>query len=139
MDMQKECLEKAFTYEQSAATDTEELLIPHFILQPIVENAIKHGFTDNTPDDHIEIRTYSEDEKLIISVRDNGRGMEFEKSMHILSGRTKQKGYGIWNVNEKIKVSCGADYGMEYIPQKSGTKVIITLPKIKQSGDECNV
>lgn len=98
------------------------------IMQPIIENAVKHGFKDKTSEDNntINIVGYYEDEYLIFVINDNGRGIPEEKidSLLLKSGL----GFGLNNVNERIKMFYGEDCGIS-IESEFGvyTSVIVKI------------
>ncbi|WP_413378641.1 sensor histidine kinase [Paenibacillus taichungensis] len=100
----------------------------HFILQPIVENAIKHGFVEADAIDyriHITVNRVGEGIKL--TVRDNGVGMTPVQTAGLLTG--DNGGCGVRNVNDRIKLYYGRDYGLVIHSEPgSGTEVSIVLP-----------
>lgn len=100
----------------------------HFILQPIVENAIKHGFVEADARDyciHIVVSRIGESIKLM--VRDNGVGMMPGQAALLLTG--ENGGCGVRNVNDRIKLYYGRDYGLVIHSEPgSGTEVSIVLP-----------
>jgi sensor histidine kinase YesM len=117
----------------------EELLktrIPRLLLQPIVENSIIHGFGDRKDDGKIIITARAKDSLLKIEIADNGKGIEQQRMDDILSGRTRQEdkskyfgSIGIRNVNERIKLNYGEEYGISMRNQnEGGTIVTLTLP-----------
>lgn len=83
----------------------------NLILQPIVENAIMHGIEKKTDGrGKIEIRGWKEDGCVWFSVRDNGVGMDQETARKIPT--MESKGYGVQNVNERICLYYGEEYGI---------------------------
>lgn len=101
------------------------------ILQPIVENCIKHGFENIDSGGKINITAYSSGEDIIFEVEDNGHGMDFDP----LSKEAEESvGYGIRNVNERIRLEYGEEYGLQYssIPGE-GTVVKIKIGKIAEN------
>lgn len=105
----------------------------NLILQPIVENSIEHGIDLKTDGrGKIQVIAKEEEEHIVLIVKDNGVGMEQEKADTILT--TKSKGYGIYNVNERIKLFYGEEYSI-HIESKVGvgTTMTIQLPKKKNS------
>ena len=101
----------------------------NLILQPMLENAIEHGI-DLKTDGRGKIRVEAIDrgDVLLLEVEDNGIGMEEEVQDVIL---TKQsKGYGLRNVNERIRLYYGEEYHITIESKLGvGTKIITTLPK----------
>lgn len=99
------------------------------ILQPLVENSIIHGFNEIASGGVILITARIQDERLILDVIDNGKGIKEDQAMHILEQDSKEGGYGIKNVNERIQYACGKEYGLMYIFEETeGTHVRINLP-----------
>jgi len=120
-----------------------------FILQPIIENAIVHGFKDKAGIGYIEVSAYIEKDKLFIKVEDDGNGMTEEK-VKVLNDyinkkddnitRAYKKSIGIRNVNMRIKLACGDEYGISVNSEiKSGTTVLFTLPAYGMEGGNLNV
>lgn len=124
-----------FDYEINCSRDIRELKITKLILQPIVENALYHGIKEKRGKGFIKINIIKEDDVILLSVIDNGKGIsesETDRLNKVLS-KDIEKGneYGLVNVNEKIKLTYGNQYGV-IIESKEGegTKVIIKHPMI---------
>lgn len=120
----------------SIEEDILDYKILKFILQPIIENSIIHGIGPMDEKGLISVRAYKYDEELIFSVTDNGTGICDDKVEHILksSGSSSTfSGIGIYNVNERIKLNFGEQYGLN-IQSVEGlyTTVEIRLPIIKE-------
>ena len=111
----------------------ESLLDVHVVkltLQPIVENAIHHGRDDDSEVFHILIRLFEEQEKTVFEVIDDGCGMDPEKLMDLQNSMNHTEGgYGLRNVNIRIKLQYGPQYGV-YIESERGfgTKIRIEFP-----------
>ncbi|MDV4151034.1 histidine kinase [Clostridium sp. AL.422] len=110
------------------------ILIPKITLQPLVENSIYHGIrVKNNTKGKIIISAFEENNKIVISVIDNGIGMNEEKINNInksISKLDEDIGYGIKNVNKRIEMMFGMEYGLVYKQNKyGGTTVDIVLPK----------
>lgn len=106
-------------------------------LQPLVENALYHGIKYKRAKGYIHISGEKTGETLRLTVSDDGVGMD-EKDLEQLRGeierpcRETEKGFGLANVNERIRMYFGADYGMKVDSRKGeGTVVEITIPAIK--------
>jgi two-component system LytT family sensor kinase len=103
-----------------------EAFVPSMLLQPIVENSIKHGLAARLDGGHIIIRTSSHQGRLVIEVEDNGVGIPQERMPHIYEG-----GIGISNVNERLRVLYGDDFRMDVVSQKGqGTRIRIEVPEL---------
>lgn len=98
------------------------------ILQPIVENAVKYAFEDQKG--CLTIRTRLSDGDIVFEVEDNGVGFDVESGMVSHKKRSELGGFGLKNVNERIKLEYGEKYGLEVFSQKGkGTKVTIRIQK----------
>ena len=125
-------------YEFDVEMDIDERMYyydtPNLILQPLIENAIDHGVDLKTEGrGKIIIRGWSEGETMYLSVEDNGVGMEEEVAKTIIT--QKSKGYGVRNVNERIKLIYGQEYGLD-IKSKvgEGTTITVKLPIVIRKG-----
>jgi two-component system sensor histidine kinase YesM len=114
-----------------------KLCILKIILQPLVENSIVHGIMvkQDGQEGVIKIAGRIKQGKLFITVRDDGAGMAEEKAKKILAEGTSlmSRGYGVRNINQRIKLCFGQEYGLYYhsSPGK-GTLVIIKLPVLEE-------
>lgn len=120
------------------AEGTENLLVLRFILQPILENAINHGLAGSlSKQERILIRSYVEEEKLILMIEDNGSGMTGEQIRRIMQEKTERQkhfnGIGIPNVMERIRLFFGEEYGLRYESEVGEyTRAIFTLPVLRE-------
>ena len=117
-----------FDYEIEAQTEILQCESLNLILQPLVENAIHHGIEEKTDGrGKISVRGWKEDNCVWFMVEDNGVGMEQEVADKILT--MESKGYGVRNVDERIRLCYGEKYAMkvESVVGK-GTKMTIHFP-----------
>lgn len=117
-----------FDYEIEAQTEILQCESLNLILQPLVENAIHHGIEEKTDGRcKITVRGWKEDNCVWFMVEDNGVGMEQEVADKILT--MESKGYGVRNVDERIRLCYGEKYAMkvESVVGK-GTKMTIHFP-----------
>lgn len=108
--------------------------VPKLLLQPLIENAIIHGFDELETGGMIEVSAFGEGERLKITIRDNGKGMESCNFLGDLGDRRnngfKFTGIGIANVNERIKLYYGDSYGLNVDSRiGKGTLIVIALPR----------
>lgn len=107
-----------------------EYTCPNLILQPLIENAIDHGI-DVMPGDRrgtISVICKDMDTYIQFVIKDNGIGMTKEQTVKILT--KDSKGYGVRNVNERLKLCYGEEYPMIIkSKENTGTEVIIIIPK----------
>ena len=136
--IQKFRYKNQFTY----SFDIEEKCLPYLCnkitLQPIIENAIYHGINRMVDEGEICICIREDKDDILFSVSDNGVGMSREKCEEILKSEPgEQTGIGIKNVNDRIKIYFGEEYGItiESEPDE-GTCVRIRMPKVEEGGYE---
>ena len=116
------------------AEDISKTSVVKFLLQPILENAIYHGIKPAGKKCTICVIARSAGELLIITVSDNGVGIDEEalkKLNYDLSENTEHltKHIGLTNINQRIKLLCGEKYGIIIKSQKNeGTSVVVKLP-----------
>ena len=134
--IQKMRYKNKFEFEICMDEDVARYSTIKLIVQPLVENAIYHGMEYMYGDGEICVRAYKRDEKLFMEVEDNGPGMTREQTENLLNGtlkssRRKGSGIGFSNVQERIKLYYGEDYGitLESEPDE-GTIVRICLPLV---------
>jgi two-component system LytT family sensor kinase len=114
-------------FEKDAAEDTLDMLVPSMLLQPLVENSIKHGLSSKVAGGTIRIRTYRTEAKLHLLVEDDGVGIPEAKLATLL-----EQGIGVSNVNERLKVLFGNQYRMWIDSQPDGgTRVQIEMPELQ--------
>lgn len=106
---------------------TLDAMVPSMLLQPMVENSIRHGLSPRLEGGEIRLRTLRLDGRLVIELEDNGVGIEEERIPEVY-----QSGIGISNVNERLKVLYGKDYKMKIESQKGrGTSIRIEIPELQ--------
>ncbi|HHV99176.1 MAG TPA: histidine kinase [Clostridiaceae bacterium] len=130
-----------FVVSYDIAPESKEFLVPKFILQPIVENAIIHGVSHKKGQGHIMIKSYISNGELFIKVIDNGIGVAADQLENILTAAPERKlkftNIGLHNVNERIKLKFGEQYGINIMSElNAGTTVTINLPIIHKWCDE---
>lgn len=101
---------------------SEEFLLPALSVQPLVENAIKHGLMGLEEGGCVVISTYETDKEYCVCVRDNGVG--FDQSVF----EDGKKHIGIKNIRGRIEAMCGGTLSIESTPG-TGTTALITIPK----------
>jgi len=107
--------------------DTFDVVVPSMILQPLVENSIKHGLARKIGEGRITIRSVLRDGHAIIEVEDDGLGMTEERLEHAMGG-----GIGLSNVNERLRTIYGTHCQLKLtsVPGK-GTCVRVEIPEVK--------
>jgi two-component system LytT family sensor kinase len=116
-------------FERDVAPDTLDMLVPSMLLQPLVENSIKHGLSSKVEGGTIRIRTWRTESRLCLTVEDDGVGIPEAKLATLLDG-----GIGVNNVHERLKVLFGHDYRMWIESQAGkGVRIQIELPELQPS------
>lgn len=134
ISLQKKRYRDRFTVEFDIRENTKSSLVPDFILQPIVENAIFYSLRQDQIC-HIKISSWLKDKDLYVSVRDDGVGMEAEKISEILGKDLTVNKVGIRNVDQRLKLNFGAGYGLRIRSEKGkGTEVILVMPSTAERG-----
>jgi two-component system LytT family sensor kinase len=116
-------------FERDIDDGTLDILVPSMLLQPLVENSIKHGLSKKVEGGTIRIRTFRTENRLHLLVEDDGVGIPEEKLATLLD-----RGIGVTNVHERLKVLFGADYRMwvESQPGK-GARIEIEIPELQHA------
>jgi len=106
--------------------DTLETFIPSMLLQPMVENSLKHGLAPKLEGGRIFLRTSTRDGRLHIEIEDNGVGISEEKMPHVYV-----EGIGLSNVRERLRVLYGTDFNLDIESHEGqGTKIKIDVPQL---------
>lgn len=125
-----------FIYQIEAQPEVLSLASIKLMLQPLVENAIYHGMEFMDGDGRILVKAALEGERLIFTIEDNGLGMTEEQVEGLLTGKThassrRGSGIGVKNVNERIRLYFGEEYGLGiWSEPDEGTTIRICLPAI---------
>ncbi len=103
-------------------------------LQPIVENSIIHGLEGMYDEGEIHIRVIDGGDHILMQIEDNGVGMTKEQCQKIIAhDESDQFGIGIKNVNDRLKIYFGQEYGLKIESELDcGTKVIVKIPKLTE-------
>jgi len=105
---------------------TLDTFIPSMLLQPIVENSLKHGLAPKLEGGRIYLRTSNSNGRLHIEIEDNGVGISEEKMPHVYV-----EGIGLSNVRERLRVLYGADFNLDINSHEGrGTRIKIDVPEL---------
>ena len=138
---------------ESEQAMTETAMIQKFMLQPIVENIIKHGFNEKTAEGYIEIQTEINNGRLVVSIGDDGQGMDEKRLLEVRAwlratnqnkkefSEQNQMGIGLKNIQERIQLLYGNQYGLQvFSEEEKGMTVTITIPlAYEEGGNECDI
>ena len=128
LDIQLMMHDYEFDVDVQVEEDILDYNILNLILQPLIENAINHGIDLKTNGRGcIKIIGEKQNDEIVLIVSDNGVGMSKEQAESILTN--KSNGYGVKNVNERIKLYYGEQYQLKIESEIGiGTKVKVTIP-----------
>src|SRR5499425_3232834 len=105
---------------------TLDTFIPSMLLQPIVENSLKHGLAPKLEGGRIYLRTSNSNGRLHIEIEDNGVGISEEKMPHVYV-----EGIGLSNVRERLRLLYGADFNLDINSHEGqGTRIKIDVPEL---------
>ncbi|HET8549145.1 MAG TPA: histidine kinase [Bryobacteraceae bacterium] len=114
-------------FEKDVDPETLDRLVPSMILQPLVENSVRHGLSSKVNGGTIRVRSRLVDERLHLSVEDDGVGIPETKLATLF-----EQGIGISNVNERLQVLFAGDYRMWIDSQPGeGTHTEIEIPELR--------
>ena len=134
LQIQKYRYKNRFTYHFEVDPGCLDYLCNKITLQPIIENAINHGLDLMVEEGHITVEVCPDGQDILFRVRDDGVGMTPEQVAAILNkGPSDRTGIGIKNVNDRLKIYFGKQYGLriDSVPDE-GTCVEIRMPKVRQ-------
>lgn len=116
----------------SARETARNAMIPTMILQPVVENSLKYGLRSQEEDSEIRVHAYTQDGKLLITIRDNGKGLTQEQMEKLEKGETAESsssGIGMANVRQRLKLIYGDKSSISFRNRTAGgVKVTIEIP-----------
>lgn len=131
--------EDQFEYSLDFTEEILEYKTVKLILQPLIENAINHGIKMSNRYGILDIKGYEKDNDIYFIVEDNGTGIEEERLEELISyiqlpplqQVEKKCGFGLRNINARIQMKYGTNYGLELKNRTSGTGVIaiVKIPK----------
>jgi two-component system sensor histidine kinase YesM len=133
-------------YTLNIPEELQDLFVLKLLLQPLIENAIYHGIKGRRGPGHIRVEARLEHNRLLLTVQDNGAGMSNERlaemqhlleaplaSLEASSPGMTGKSYGMLNVQARLRLSFGDEYGIELESQEGeGTSVTIIHPLMRE-------
>ncbi|MBF8808629.1 MAG: sensor histidine kinase [Enterococcus lacertideformus] len=131
-------------YHFSIEPTLEKIEVPKFVIQPLIENYFKHGIDFTRIDNALSIKVFREGQRVMITIKDNGRGMTPERIEEIELRLAQPKvelfqSIGLQNVNERLRASFGSSYQMKLSGNKEGGLTITITFKEKEQSDVSSV
>jgi two-component system sensor histidine kinase YesM len=125
-----------FDFNLEMDPDTSNCKTVKLILQPLVENSIIHGI-ENRENGQINILIQHRDDQLVYTVEDNGVGIDMADMEQLLANPlSSARGYGIRNVNDRISLAFGPEYGLRFLAKpEGGTIVTVVMPYLKEESE----
>ncbi|WP_338595023.1 sensor histidine kinase [Paenibacillus sp. Y5S-9] len=146
MQIQQTRYRDRLQYTLNIPEELQDLFVLKLLLQPLIENAIYHGIKGRRGPGHIRVEARLEHNRLLLTVQDNGAGMSNERlaemqhlleaplaSLEASSPGMTGKSYGMLNVQARLRLSFGDEYGIELESQEGeGTRVTIIHPLMRE-------
>jgi sensor histidine kinase YesM len=126
LEIEKTRFAERLTLEFDISNEARQALVPSLLLQPIIENSMKHVIAQNENGGTINLTAKVENDRLLLALSDTGAGVKVEKTKVRSS---KRRGIGLRNIDERLKVLYGNDYTIDLTTRPSGgLKTTITIP-----------
>lgn len=120
LELEKVRFDDRLSYRVDCAEILLDKKIPALLIEPLVENAIKHGYTGIDEKLHMDVTIEQQDDNLVICVKDNGAGFDIKKT---------DPGFGLYSIQERLHLLFGENTSLEITSIiNKGTKVKIWLP-----------
>jgi len=135
LEIQQVRYQDILEYEITVPEELYECMIPKLTIQPLVENALYHGIKNKRGVGHIHISGYRNGDGCTLRIEDNGAGIVRERLLQVRDGilnkvLTGKDIYGLYNVNERIRLNFGEQYGITIESEYGeGTVVDVLLPE----------
>ena len=142
LEIQQVRYQDILNYDIDVPAELGNYMIPKITIQPLVENALYHGIKNKRGSGHIHIRGSRQENFLVIEIEDDGIGISKERLWQVNDGIRKKiltgkDIYGLYNVNERIRLNFGEAYGINILSTYGeGTLVRILLPCMEGQQDK---
>lgn len=142
LEIQQVRYQDILNYDIDVPAELGNYMIPKITIQPLVENALYHGIKNKRGSGHIHIRGSRQENFLVIEIEDDGIGISKERLWQVNDGIRKKiltgkDIYGLYNVNERIRLNFGEAYGINVMSTYGeGTLVRILLPCMEGQQDK---
>lgn len=136
MEIQNYRYTNSYQYRIHVSEEASLYMIPKLLVQPLVENALKHGLKEKVSDGILLVDYFIDDGYLKLIVEDNGCGMEEDRIQEILDhNQNESAGHiGIHNIRERLHMYFSSDFDMEIISQPGVfTRFELSLPMVLEN------
>lgn len=130
--LQRAVLGERLQVQVRVAPEVLAVALPYLVLQPLVENAVRHGIEPRTGTGHVQVRGEAEGNDCVISVEDDGVGMDPALAEKILAGQGGTDSVGLANVDRRLRTVYGPWYGLVVeTAADEGTRVVVRIPRFQ--------
>lgn len=130
--LQRAVLGERLKVQVRVAPEVLAVAVPYLVLEPLVENAIRHGIEPRATTGLVQVHGQAEGNDCVISVEDDGVGMDPKLAADILAGRASSDGLGLANVDRRLRNVYGAWYGLTVETEVgAGTRVVVRVPRFQ--------
>jgi two-component system LytT family sensor kinase len=130
--LQRAVLGERLRVQVRVAPEVLAVALPYLVLQPLVENAVRHGIEPRAEAGLVSVRGEAEGNDCVISVEDDGVGMNPVLAEEILAGRGGSDSLGLANVDRRLRNVYGPWYGLVVETAKdAGTRVVVRIPRFQ--------
>jgi two-component system LytT family sensor kinase len=130
--LQRAVLGERLRVQVRVAPEVLAVALPYLVLQPLVENAVRHGIEPRAEAGLVQVRGEAEGNDCVISVEDDGVGMNPGLAEEILAGRGGSDSVGLANVDRRLRNVYGPWYGLVVETAKDeGTRVVVRIPRFQ--------
>ncbi|WP_410652198.1 sensor histidine kinase [Amycolatopsis sp. cmx-4-54] len=130
--LQRAVLGERLRVQVRVAPEVLAVAVPYLVLEPLVENAIRHGIEPRAEAGFIQVQGMAEGNDCVISVEDDGVGMDPARAAAILAGRGDDGGVGLANVDRRLRSVYGPWYGLTVETEiGAGTRVVVRVPRFQ--------
>lgn len=127
LELEKARFEQQLQVEFQIEAEAEKVMVPNLILQPLVENAVKHGAMKQQAG-VVKLTAECQGDIIVIRVRDNGNGIPAEVCEGLKQRRNVSEGIGLWNVNERLLSIYPEQEGLKIETGDWGSEVSMKIP-----------
>ncbi|EQD83283.1 histidine kinase [Saccharopolyspora erythraea D] len=137
LGLQRAVLGDRLKVQIRVAPEVLAVAIPYLVLEPLVENAVRHGIEPRlTPDGQgtglVQVQGEAEGTDLVISVEDDGVGMDPARAQALLAGQDSAESMGLASVDRRLRTVYGAWYGLVVeTAEGAGTRVVVRVPRFQ--------